>query len=110
MASVLLEHLPQCPPPEVDVEVVDVLQVSTMPSIPGRAKEVFKDRMSVLRRPALVAPSNPSSSVSVVVISSGLMPVIRRVPQADHHWGVALDLECPRVLLREGLEEEPQIR
>ena len=70
---VVLEDLPQRPAPEIDVEIVEILNVDAVPSIGSGIEEIAKDCAL-----AAVAPADPSTSAGLIGVVS-LMSVVGRI-------------------------------
>jgi len=88
-----LEHLPEGPAPEVDIEVVEVLRMDAR-HVP---QEISQDAVV-----AAVAPSDPPSlALHAHVTRLDHLPEVGRVADADENRHPRLDAPRPLVLLRE---------
>ena len=133
VGRVVLEHLPQCPTPEIDVEIVEVLEADAVAGVLGRLEEVFQDgeflascqpgfrglpcasRACFVRTPDVqrVAEPHPAAVPGQIVLGipvHGVVSVVGRVAQADENGGVFLDFEVLATLVGNGAEKAPELR
>ena len=106
-AGLLLEDLPQRPAPEIDIQVVEVLDADAVPGALRRRQKVVEDwrRLAVL-----VAPAHPAAGAGLVERRGGLVAVVGRVAQADDDRHGALHRQRLAVLLGDGLQEQGRLR
>ena len=101
----MLKNLPQCPAPEIDIQVVEVLNVAAMPGGDNRGEKIVKNCL-----PTVVAPANPTARAGLVVRGGGLMPVVGRITEADDDRHGAFDCKRPGVLVCDRTQEKRQLR
>src|SRR5690606_33642170 len=104
-----LKYLPERPPPEVDIKIVEVLDMNAMAGGDGGVKKAAKNCVGMSR---FVTPSHPAPGASPIRDFIGrinldcLMAVVGRIAQADDHRHMALDPERLGVLLGDRAQEE----
>src|SRR5439155_6367645 len=98
LAGLALEDLPQRPAPEVDIQVVEVLDVNRR----GVASKVFENPALVV-----VAVPHPAAKPFHAFLSRlDHLPEVGRIPDAGEDWRLALDAPRPLILLGKLLVEQ----
>ena len=102
--GVVLEDLPQRPAPEIDIEVVEVLQPDAVARSGDGGQKVVENGAGA------VPPAHPRAGAVAIVGPCGLVAVVGRVAEADDDGNRALDAQRLAALFGDGLKEERRLR
>ena len=102
--GVVLEDLPQRPAPEIDIEIVKVLQPDAVARSAHRGQKVVEDGAGA------VPPPHPRTGAVAIVGPCGFVAVVGRVAEAYDDGDRALDAQRLAALFGDGLKEERRLR